>query len=99
MLDAVQLSAMPDTWLAMLISLALRKPRLVGAMPGDEGAVCSWKTALWVWSVSAAGTQGQRLVREARLTPSPSSGTASMCLSWGRQGLSFVRACGSGLRG
>lgn len=62
----------------MLISLARRKPRAVGAVPGEEGAACSWKTALWAWSASAAGGQGPETAgKEASPSPAlqpPSSG-------------------------
>lgn len=63
---------MPDTWLAMLISLARRKPRVLGAEPGEEGAACSWKTVLWAWSASAAGGQGpETRGKEALPSPAP----------------------------
>lgn len=65
---------MPDTWLAMLISLARRKPRVLGAEPGEEGAACSWKTVLWAWSASAAGGQGPE-TRGKEALPSPAPGT------------------------
>lgn len=44
MLVAVKLSAIPETWLAMLTSLALRWPRERGPVIGDEGYELSMKT-------------------------------------------------------
>ena len=88
---------MPDTWLAMLISLARRKPRAVGAVLGEEGAACSWKTALWAWSASAAGGQGPETAgKEASPSPAlqpPSSGRGRpACVGAGAAGVAAVQA-------
>ena len=84
---------MPDTWLAMLISLARRKPRVLGAEPGEEGATCSWKTVLWAWSASAARGQGPE-TRGKEALPSPAPGTPEQgCPVCARAGVGQSGSC------